>query len=183
MKKQIGYLALALTECGVSLDAGLSESELQHIETTLAFTFPPDLHAFLCHSLPTSRGFPLWRQPDLQEVQSRLAWPADGICFDIEYNAFWEADWGPKPSNLPDALSLARAKIAAFPVLIPIYSHRYIPASPPEGGNPVYSVHQTDIIYYGLDLTDYLCAEFRIPRPPGYLRPAAPKQIVFWGDL
>ena len=182
-KEHIQYLATALSQRGVSFETGLSDSELKHLETTLGFTFLPDLHAFLRHALPVSKGFPLWRQPSLEDVRSRLSWPADGICFDIENNAYWGADWGAKPANLRDAFAVARAKLAAAPVLIPIYSHRYIPSSPAEAGNPVYSVYQTDIIYYGFDLIDHLSTEFGFPRPPAYFRPIEPKKIAFWSNL
>jgi len=84
---------------------------------------------------------------------------------------------------LSDAISLARAKVSECPVLVPIYSHRYIATPPHEPGNPVYSVYQTDIIYYGYDLLDYLCREFKLEHPPGYVRPASPKYISFWGDI
>jgi hypothetical protein len=37
---------------------------------------------------------------------------------------------------------------------------RYLPSEPLLGGNPVFSVHQTDIIFYGCDLRDYVWNEF-----------------------
>ncbi|MGD0734569.1 MAG: hypothetical protein ABR976_05450 [Terracidiphilus sp.] len=68
-------------------------------------------------------------------------------------------------------------KISEAPMLIPILGHRYMPALPTECGNPVFSVHQTDIIYYGFDLEDYLRHEFRLPRQKW---PAQVKKIEFW---
>jgi hypothetical protein len=53
-----------------------------------------------------------------------------------------------------------------------------IPDEPNLAGNPVFSVHQTDIIYYGFDLADYLRHDFHIPgREPW---PENIRQIRFW---
>jgi hypothetical protein len=66
------------------------------------------------------------------------------------------------------------------PRLIPVYIHRFIPSEPPEAGNPVFSVHQSDIIIYGNDLAAYLSAEFGIPNPS--TSPEAPRAIRFWSE-
>ncbi len=41
-----------------------------------------------------------------------------------------------------------------------LQSRRYLIAEPCRAGNPVLSVHQSDIIAYGRDLRDYLLHEF-----------------------
>jgi hypothetical protein len=62
--------------------------------------------------------------------------------------------------------------------LIPIYRHRMMPDEPLSPGNPVFSVHQTDIIHYGFDLADYLRCEFNLPgREPW---PTQVRTIRFW---
>jgi hypothetical protein len=117
-----------------------------------------------------------------------LDWPAEGICFDIEYANFWREDWGAKPADLSEAFAVARRKIAGVPKLIPIFSHRYLPADPPLAGNPVFSVVQTDIIHYGNDLASYFSNEFRsvlpdneIPVPEWAAK--IPRPIGFWDDF
>jgi hypothetical protein len=53
-----------------------------------------------------------------------------------------------------------------------------MPDEPHLPGNPVFSVHQTDIIYYGFDLADYLRHEFDFPgREPW---PEQVRLIRFW---
>ena len=89
-----------------------------------------------------------------------LDWPYEGMCFDIENNAFWLPAWGKKPSSLAECFAIARKAVDAAPKLIPVYSHRYIPDRPCLPGNPVFSVYQTDIIYYGSDLQNYLENEY-----------------------
>ena len=44
--------------------------------------------------------------------------------------------------------------------MIPVCSHRYLPAKRGTYGHPVLSIYQTDIIVYGTDLADYIYHEF-----------------------
>jgi hypothetical protein len=83
------------------------------------------------------------------------------LAFDIENNGFWNQEWGEKPSGLEVALATAKRCFAAAPKLIPLYSHRYLPAEPVSAGNPVLSVYQADIIYYGRDLGITSCMSLR----------------------
>src|SRR5207248_878868 len=48
-------------------------------------------------------------------------------------------------------------------------------------GNPVWSMYQTDIIVYGVTLTDYLRREFRVPAP--HDPPERPRPIRYWTDF
>jgi hypothetical protein len=54
------------------------------------------------------------------------------------------------------------------------------PREPNEAGNPIFSVHQTDIIYYGNDLVDYFHDEFHVPLPDWAVR--GPRSIRFWEE-
>jgi hypothetical protein len=151
----------------VVFEPGLSNSEIERIEKAFGFTFPPDLRAFLQTALPihveSAWGkdvFPNWRSGDQAEIQKRLEWPFEGMTFDIGNNEFWPAEWGTKPANLAHTVKIARKHVDAAPKLIPLFSHRYLPASPPLPGNPVFSVYQTDIIIYGRNLWDYFFHEF-----------------------
>lgn len=167
---------------GIGFESGLTDDEIWAVEAQYEFRFPPDLRLFLSFALPVSDRFPNWRKRDSEDIGERLAWPADSICFDIEHNDFWMDEWGKKPDNLAEAKTVARAKIAKAPFLIPIYSHRYLPAIPCLSGNPVVSVYQTDIIYYGLDLPDYFFAEFQVRNP--YPEPTyPPRKIALWSAL
>jgi hypothetical protein len=145
---------------------GLSDLEIDGVQKTFGFKFPPDLRALLQTEMPI--GFELgqggsfanWRDGDMAQLQASLDWPFEGLAFDIENNAFWLAEWGSKPTNVRDAIEVAREHFKAAPSLIPIYSHRYLPADPRLPGNPVFSVYQSDIIIYGRDLWDYFRHEF-----------------------
>lgn len=140
---------------------GLSERELNAIEARFGFTFSADHRVFLAAGLPHgSRSWPDWRHGDPEDLASRLSQPAEGVLFDVERNGFWHPAWSPRPAETADALQLARSELAAVPQLVPLYSHRYLPGTAGEWGHPVLSVHQTDIIFYGNDLADYIRNEF-----------------------
>ena len=171
-----------LQQGGARLTPGLTEKELECVERIHGFRFPPDLRSLLGSALPVAQGFPDWRAPESSELVSQLAWPFDGIAFDIEHNDFWWNGWGPRPAELPEAIGVAKVAVETAPRLIPIFGHRYLPAEPAFAGSPVFSVYQTDIIYYGADLRRYLACEF------GSLNYASatsgkPRRIRFWTDL
>ena len=170
---------IALLEgVGVKFESGLTDLEVEATEKKFNFRLPPDLRAFLQTALPTGEHLPNWRSRDEAEIRQRLNWPLDGCLFDVEHCDFWLPEWGPKPQLLADALKIATEMIAEAPKLIPIYSHRFIPEEPHEAGNPVFSVYQMDIVYYGFDLDDYLRHEFHLPERKDW--PAKVRPVRFW---
>ena len=175
---QFGLVSLGSTVHRIEFDVGLTDAEVAEVENRFDFRFPPDLREFLQTALPRGRQFPDWRSANDAMLRDWLALPSQGVLFDIEHNAFWLDEWGPQPSSLVQALQTAGELIAAAPRLIPIYGHRMMPDEPHTAGNPVFSVHQTDIIHYGFDLADYFRHEFGLPgREPW---PEQVRAIRFW---
>lgn len=180
-----------MADADVEFEDGLTESEVEACESRYGFIFPPDLRALLQSALPVGiqggqDSFPNWRQRNDVQILDRLDWPFEGLAFDIEHNDFWWPTWGLRPERLEEAIEIARGQVSAAPRLIPICSHRYLPESPCEAGNPVFSVHQTDVIYYGCDLWDYIRNEFG-PHELHWQHSAAdengPRIIEFWTDM
>jgi len=155
-KTELGWIQ----ESGATLGPGLSESEFRRAEEIHGFRFPPDLRSLLAAALPIHHSYPNWRQPESPSLQHWMLGPWEGIAFDIEHNFWWPA-WGTRPTVLSEALIVAKAAMAQVPRLIPVYGHRYLPSEPHLAGNPVFSVVQTDIIYYGTDLRNYLAVEHK----------------------
>jgi hypothetical protein len=186
---QARQLATCLAARGVCLASGLSTSEIAQLTTSFGIFFPPDLLLLLQVALPVSPGFTPWRDAlhspaGARALQARLAAPLEGLLFDVKLNGFWLIEWGPKPAEAAAREQLVRQQYAHYPRLLPLYSHRYLPASPPLAGNPVFSVYQTDIIYYGYDLAHYLATEFNFALPAGFAPLTAPQnQIMFWDAL
>lgn len=164
----------------VTFADGLSASEFARVEAQFGWRFPDDLRELLRTALPVSSGFPDWRHGDATDLAERLAWPKHGLLFDVRHDALWLPEWGPRPAQLDEALAVAGAAIDAQTRLVPVFAHRMLPVEPRDAGNPVFSVWQSDVIYFGRDLEDYLRREFLDERRPvvGSLR-----HIPFWSDL
>lgn len=184
--EQAKHITHLLSNKGVHLESGLTDEEVLLVETKFGFKFPPDLSVFLQTALPTSGGFINWRlglrsKDEADKIADRISWPLEGMLFDIQANEFWVKSWGDKPNTYEEKERIAKEKYLTFPKLIPIYSHRYIPCQPHEEGNPVFSVYQMDIIYYGYDLTNYFANEFGLALTDDFELPDKPqKEIEFW---
>jgi len=197
LEENINQALDLLAASGVIFDDGLTDAEVSRIQEQFGFQFPPDLMAFLQAALPVTliggreETFPNWRSGEIENLQTRLDWPFDGMVFDIENNVFWLDDWGARPASLEAAIEVARRAVDSAPKLIPVYSHRYLPAEPFLAGNPVLSVHQTDIIYYGADLWDYFRNEFgpkqerrqKLTVKPGEAIGQIVRPIRFWSTI
>lgn len=118
---------------------GLTDAEIDRVEREYGFEFADDHKAFLQAGLPVNKPpekYPTWRHPwpdwrdgDPGELRAQLSWPADGALFDVEHNAFWHPAWGPRPAGMNDALDTARRHLTHVPKMIPVYAHRYLPAT------------------------------------------------------
>jgi hypothetical protein len=92
-----------------------------------------------------------------------------------------EANFARSITTIVASMAADSGEWQAAPGLIPIHGHRYLPTLPVEPGNPVLSVHQTDIICYGLNLEDDFANEYRCYfGRQGYALAAKPKTIDFW---
>ena len=173
-----------LNRAGVEFAPGLTESEVQRAEKSYGLTFPPDLRMLLNFALPIGKDWPNWREIHSPAIWKMLKWPYEGMCFDIEHNAFWPQKWGPRPVDLTECFTVAKQRLDTAPNLIPIFGHRYLPDRPGIEGNPVLSVHQTDIIHYGRDLCNYFKNEFHYYFGTAEYEIVGPiRRIEFWSDI
>jgi hypothetical protein len=173
-----------LERAGVTFEAGLTTEEITQAEGRFGFVFPEDLRCLLMFALPTSTGFPNWRNQNDPALERSISEPLKGIWFDVQNNQFWLPEWGLKPKEDAAAYEQLLRDVTSAPTLIPIFGHRYMPDRPHASGNPVFSVHQTDIIYYGSNLENYLHNEFhRFFDKPAYAICGAIREIEFWSSL
>lgn len=175
----------------VEITPGLTEAEFENIERTYGFEFADDHRAFLAEGLPLSRhskpgrsgksSWPNWRNGVPAELRKRLERPVEGALFDVERNGLWLPGWGERPSDPAVAVDLARSHLDQAPKLVPIRGHRYLPAGRGTYGHPVLSIVQTDIIFYGTDIADYITNEFN----GGHISPdwTPPPLVPFWSDF
>ncbi|MDA8692798.1 hypothetical protein N9L92_01960 [Saprospiraceae bacterium] len=186
-EKQATYLIKKLNQKDVKIESGLNEDEINKIQNLFNLIFPPDLRMLYQKGLPIDDSFPNWRKSinqsteEIKRINQKLDWPLEGMLFDIEHNSFWQDEWGAKNNDLESNSLLAKNYFQNYPKLIPIYSHRYIPSTPNEKDNPIFSVHQMDIIYYGMNLANYLSNEFDFKLDETFVELENPaKEIKFW---
>lgn len=169
----------ALRSAGVELGPGLTGQEREALERVLGFTFGPEHAELLELALPVGPSWPDWRGGDPEELRGRLDWPIAGVIFDVRNSAFWPASWGERPTRAAEAESLAREQLAAVPRLVPLFGHRCLAADPRYAPSPVFSVYQTDVIFYGDNLVDYVAREFGGVPP----EPSERVRVPFWSAL
>lgn len=162
---------------------GLSSDEIASIEAQLGFRVPEDF-AYLFQNLQDpGRVFFPWSEFDKRRYDESIAWVLHGIEFDIEKDNLWLERWGKKPDTLPAALDVARKDFQTWPKLLPIYAHRFLAAEPCRSGNPVFSIMQTDIIYYGSDLPHFLLNEFVDRDYALHTQAQNIRRIEIWSDF
>ncbi len=66
--------------------------------------------------------------------------------------------------------------------MVPLFGHRYLVADPAPVGAPVFSIWQTDVVYYGDDLLDYLAHDFEAKPFEEHPRTVYPR-VPFWSDV
>ncbi|MFF2051357.1 hypothetical protein ACFVU2_07115 [Leifsonia sp. NPDC058194] len=167
---------------GVRLAPGLTAPEISAIESRFGFEFNPDHRDFLSIAAPQGEGWIDWRGDD-RAIQEALSRPAEGVMFDVEENDFWPRSWGEAPPSLPNRLRRAYEQIATWPTLVPLYGHRFVPASPAGRNAPVFSVWQTDVIVYGRDVLDYVQREFGAGRAAHSVDGVDPRICPPWSLL
>ena len=146
---------VAVKRNAVVFEPGLTNREFSELESLFDFRFPPDLRWFLGSGVPLGARFPNWKNPG-QSLRDQIERPLDGICFDISNDVFWWPDWGTKPESNDEAIAVAKKHFAKFPTLIPVFGHSFLPCEPLEPENPIFSVHQADVIHRGANLAEYL---------------------------
>jgi hypothetical protein len=162
---------------------GLSSPEIASVEAQLGFRLPEDF-VYLFQNLQDPGGvfFP-WSHFRKQEYDDLIRWVQNGIAFDIEHAGFWLERWGTRPKLLSAAIEIAQSDFECWPKLLPIFGHRFMPAEPYRSGNPVFSIMQTDIIYYGANLPHYLLNEFVDRDYALHTQEQDIQKVPIWSDL
>jgi hypothetical protein len=155
---------------------GYTRGELDDAQEKFNLTFPPDMVALFLERRPVNAWD--WRS-DEKHIRRMLEWPFQGLLFDVENCGLWWPDWGERPALLGKRAEILRSVLQQSPKLAPLLSHRYIPCEPNEVGNPAFSIYQSDVIYYGVNLADYFEREFG----NAAAAPLPAKHIRFWSDL
>ncbi|MEM7336927.1 MAG: hypothetical protein AAF490_32940 [Chloroflexota bacterium] len=188
---------------------GMTPKEIDSAEKKWNILFPPDYRRFLellgapdqnmqrAHwtdegmIFSDAPSFFNWNQDD-SFIEDALAWPLEELLFDVQ-NDLWFNGWGKRPSNQEDQFETVRSLVKNAPPLIPIIGHRYLLGKPTQVNNPIFSVYQSDIIIYGMNLKKFLLVEFAqllaINHEQAYVNAVSDYSredilsIPFWGEL
>lgn len=167
----------------IKVENGLSVEEINEIEERYSIKFPKALRLFYMSVLPVSEGFYNWRDTSPENVEY-IKNAINEPFVEFEENAeevYWNDEWGEEPENTEDIGKYVLSKIGDAPKLIPIYSHRYMPMGISDNP-PVISVYGVDVIYYGVDLSDYLQIEFGFKKPSD-IDCSSIQKIPFWSEV
>lgn len=186
---KIRNLKKFLLKNNIILKKGLSNKDFDKIKKIYNLTFPTDLKMIYENYLPVSTNFYDWSDfsvDNVNYIKEIINRPLDGILFDIEFNKFWMECFGEKTKDLKYNLKIAQ-KYYENNVYkpIPIYSHRYIPSYPSTENNPIFSIVQTDIIFYGNNIFNYFYIEFSKPQSKLHQKmlKQQKKYTPFWSDI
>lgn len=167
---------------GIDFAEGLSPNEIVAIEKSYGIRFPKSLKEFLMEALPISRGFYNWRDlgPDNAVfIEQMIRYPLDNFK-EFAAEVDWCEEWGDEPETKQELEQIMRTRVKSAPMLIPIYSHRYVPAY--SDNPPVFSVHGVDVIHYGENLEQYLQVEFG-NKKQSQLNWNEIEYVPFWSDV
>lgn len=170
-----------LRRTSIPLEPGLTDAELDAVEYRFGFEFNPDHRAFLRAVQPVGDGWLDWRTA--RRSDPVLSWPLTGMLHGVAQGSFWPASWGAKPADPLAAEAVVHTRYQTLPRLVPIHSHRYLPAAPAPAGSPVLSVHRTGAAHRGSDLANYLAREFPGSRADCPELGVRTYHVPFWSDL
>jgi hypothetical protein len=162
---------------------GYSQTEIENVQARWSLRFPDDLVDLLQARRPLFPGGFDWIRSPASEIKRAIEWPFEGFLFDLEENDLWWPEWGERPATSGERREKLTEELSKAPKLIPLFGHRYLPDTPSQRGNPVFSVHQSDVIYYGSDLHDWLIREqdgWEKGTPIDIAKPR--REIRFWSE-
>ncbi len=168
---------------GVVFEPGLKDKDLKEIEYRYNIHFPEELKRLFTYALPISEGFYNWRDFSPENVgliNFAIETPYLGIKGNIE-EILWNNQWGREPENMIVRNDIILSKMQNAPKLIPLYKHRYL-SGLYDYDNPVFSICDADIIYYGRNLAEYFDREFS-NKIYSVIPYDEVKFVDFWSDL
>jgi len=172
-----------LRGCGVEFETGFAIEEIDEIERIYGIRFPESLKSFLMEGLPVSTGFYNWRDTSDENVifiKQMIERPFKEIMESAE-DVEWYDGRGDVFTDKEACADKVREMLKSAPVMIPVYSHRYIPMLSDEE-LPIISIHGADIIYYGENLEEYFKVEFGDKRQEDISFEDITR-IPFWSDI
>jgi len=130
-----------------------------------------------------SKGFYNWKDfstENVEYIKKVIHFPQE-VLLAQAMDVTWCEAWGKEPEDTTEYIKSIKEKLAKAPILLPVFSHRYMPVTGEENP-PVLSIHGTDIIYYGETLSDYLYVEFGEKKQTDIAFEQIPP-VRFWSEI
>ncbi|XP_010555433.1 PREDICTED: uncharacterized protein LOC104824931 [Tarenaya hassleriana] len=178
-----------LRSLNVDVLPGLTDDEISAVESSLDFSFPPDLRSILQAGLPLGAHFPDWRTGSTHHLRILFNLPLLHLSKNVARNGFWVGSWGPRPKNDVAALSVVKKLSDHAPVLIPVYGNCYLPSTTPNlAGNPVIQIDGNGVKVLSIDVSGIFMRFDRLSNPNGsrILPVWAAKEtrrVEFWSEV
>lgn len=123
-----------LREKGLQFSQGLTDSEIQQIETIYDIKFPKSLRNFYREGVPVSEAeyeFPRWSDFSADNISCiKKYWiegPIDRLLPHIKREGYWIPEWGERPERAEDAAAEFAKTAQKAPKLIPVFGNKYLP--------------------------------------------------------
>ncbi|MBP2452778.1 DUF4253 domain-containing protein [Mycolicibacterium lutetiense] len=111
------------------IEPGLTEAELNALESRFSLWLNDDHRDFLSAGLPVGPGWPDWRNADEVTLRAHIGRPVRELLQAVRAGGLWHPAWGDRPAG-DAALKLAGAKLAEEPRVVPVYGLAFLKQGP-----------------------------------------------------
>lgn len=111
------------------IEPGLTEAELNALESRFSLWLNDDHRDFLAAGLPVGSGWPDWRGADEVTLRAHIGRPVRELLHAVREDGLWHPAWGDNPGG-DAALKLASAKLAQEPRVVPVYGVAFLKQGP-----------------------------------------------------
>jgi hypothetical protein len=133
---------------------------------------------------PSSRYLTEPESPMREASRSRNCRRPAAAMIELARDGFWSERWGERPGAPSAAEEIARSHAKNWPVVIPIWGHRYAPAKREGINYSVFSIYESDVVFVGTSMADYIRREYA---ERGAMRPSegypGPESCPPWSQL
>jgi len=154
---KLNMLSQLLQQYNITFWSTLTDKHINELEKFFWFCIPTEYKEVLKNWMPVGNDFTNWS--DQGSVQKSYDILLDWILFDILTNNLWFDRRWESISN-SEKIKIITNMYDKSPKLIPIYWHRFILEKWYIENNPVFSIHQSDVIIYWESLEQRVNIEF-----------------------
>ncbi|MGW4095908.1 MULTISPECIES: DUF4253 domain-containing protein [unclassified Mycobacterium] len=133
------------------IEPGLTEAELNALESRFSLRLNTDHRDFLSAGVPVGSGWPDWRNADEVTLRMHIGRPVRELLHAVREGQLWLSAWGHNPGG-DAALRLASAKLADQPRVVPVYGVAFLRQGP-DLDPTVWAIQDNTVAAVSADLT------------------------------